>query len=178
MTKTTERHQASQALIDLRAALEVTQQGLAVNFLHCATTTVSRYESFGPPKGNMLLELRAIAKKEAMKATPDKKEKLEEIAERFQRLWLEEVYALLGPDAKSMLIMDPSVQRGMLVAFPQKFGMRAARDFCTLLGHAESDKPQYRDPATKLFKAMEKAAAVGRDAVALQIDDMFSGRNK
>jgi hypothetical protein len=178
LTKNTPRDPASQALITLRTAMELTQQRFAVEVLKCAIGTVSRYESFGAPKGNVLLDLRAIAKKEALEAGAEaekekdeenvdrliaKKDKLDQVADTFQRLWLEEVYALLGDDAKSMLIAGAG--KGMLVAFPgNPVGVRASKDFATLLRHSTltaAEHAEYRNAAIRLFKSMQEAAEAG-----------------
>ena len=167
MSKTAQRDPASQALVDLRAALGVTQQVLAVKFLDCATTTVSRYESFGPPKGDILLTLRRIAHDHGH----------DEIAIRFQNLWLKEVHAALGSFAARTVVVGEFGQTGLLVATLENGpAIRASYDFLTLLQYLESSDEPSRAQAAKLFKAMHDTVRAGLDAVPDQISSAMFGR--
>jgi hypothetical protein len=148
MTKSTERHPASQALIDLRKALgKMTQQDFAVKVLECATTTISRYESFGPPKGDALLKLRAIALKHD----------LVQIAKRFQDLWLEEVNRTLGPGVRTYVMERGS---GLLVAsLPDKEAIEFAEIFLAVLDQLDSkDKDEkFRQNALSILSSTREA---------------------
>ena len=53
----------SQAVIDLRGKMGITQQTLAVEYMHSAITTVARWESSHPPRGEALIRLAELAKK-------------------------------------------------------------------------------------------------------------------
>lgn len=172
-----ERSPASEALIALRKAMTgkkgrpgMTQQDFAVHVLGTSIGTVARYETTEPPKGDVLLKLRSIAKQIRQ----------EDIAETFQRLWLEEVFTLLGQDAKNMLITDPGANRSMLVASVSNGPpLRASHDFLTLVQHYESGKEPYRSAAMAIFKAMQEAASAGvEDPMAKQITDTFYGKHK
>lgn len=78
------RQPVSQALVDLREGLEMSQQRFAVEILNCAVGTVARYETFAPPKGEMLLRLMSIAAEAKMQPQ----------ARVFEEAWREEIDAL------------------------------------------------------------------------------------
>jgi transcriptional regulator with XRE-family HTH domain len=61
--KRPQRHSVSEALIELRALLNETQQQFA-NRLGTAVTTIARYETSRPPKGRVLAQLEQIAQAE------------------------------------------------------------------------------------------------------------------
>jgi len=102
------RHVASQAVIDLRKALALTQQAFAVK-LKSAITTVARWETTHPPHGQTLIRLAEEAQK-ARKAsrgqdgerTPET-QKLIDLMDTFKRLYLDEVFANLGGMEKILL---------------------------------------------------------------------------
>jgi hypothetical protein len=171
MKRKKRRHPASQALIDLRKALgDMTQQDLAVKVLECAVATISRYESFGPPKGEALLKLRDVAHEKG----------LVEIAGRFQELWLAEVYeGMTGIETKTIVINSDEPPSGLLmVSLPDGRAIRAAKDFLTLLQHIASGKEPYKSTAISLFKAMQQAAEAGVKPLEVGIADAFFGKHK
>lgn len=59
------RNPTSNALIELRKAMGMTQAKFAVLVLDTAITTVSRYETTHPPQGDQILRFREIAKEQA-----------------------------------------------------------------------------------------------------------------
>ena len=97
----TQRDAASTAVSDLRLAMGMTQQRFAVEVLKTAITTVARYETTHPPRGDALLRLAKIA------AQND----LLDLAARFRRLHLDEVLSGLHFN----LLVDEQTKTGWLV---------------------------------------------------------------
>lgn len=91
------------AVIALRKALGKTQQTFAVEILKTAITTVARYETSHPPRGEVLLRLSDIAQSHGFS----------DLASEFRFLYLDEVFANLGFN----LISEPfaAEPRGYLV---------------------------------------------------------------
>jgi transcriptional regulator with XRE-family HTH domain len=98
------RSDASEALIALRKAMGKTQQTFAVEVLKTAIGTIARYESSDPPRGDVLLRLRDIAREQGLIGAADE----------FQRIWLQEVHKALGPDVRTILIAEDG--GGLMVA--------------------------------------------------------------
>jgi transcriptional regulator with XRE-family HTH domain len=95
---------ASLALVDLRKAMGLSQQKFAVEILDSAITTVSRYETGNPPpRGSVLLRLREVASERGFP----------EIADRFLRVWLQDIKKALGPDVRAIVMEEGT---GLLVA--------------------------------------------------------------
>ncbi len=80
------RHPASDALIRLRGALAKTQQAFAVEDMRTAVTTVGRWETTHPPRGDVLLRLAEIADKAGEAALRDV----------FRRLYVDDIFARLN----------------------------------------------------------------------------------
>jgi transcriptional regulator with XRE-family HTH domain len=97
----TQRNAASQAVIDLRTALGMSQQRFAVEELSSALNTVARYETTNPPRGEALLRLAKIA--------TDKN--LPEIAAKFRKLRLDEILSALA----NTITVNPDTLEGWLV---------------------------------------------------------------
>jgi len=57
----TDRSRASEALIELRKTMGMTQQRFAVEVLNVAVPTVGRYETSHPPAAKVLLKLAHVA---------------------------------------------------------------------------------------------------------------------
>jgi transcriptional regulator with XRE-family HTH domain len=83
------RGAASRAVIDLRNSLGKTQQEFA-HALKCAISTVARWETKDPPKGDALFQLAEFAKKQGHTY----------LGQHFELMYLDEVRANLGPNAK------------------------------------------------------------------------------
>jgi hypothetical protein len=155
------RSDASQALVRLRESLPgkkgkrgITQQSFATQIYDCAIGTIARWETTDPPAGEALLKLRQIAHEYGLR----------DIADTFQRVWLEEVHRALGHFAARITLIGEPGTAGLLVAtLPAGPGTRAAKDFLTLLQHYESGKEPYKAAAIKIFKAMQDAARTGKD---------------
>src|SRR5712691_930163 len=110
------RHAASDAVIALRQALGLTQQELAVKLLKSAITTVARYETSNPPRGDVLLRFATIAEKK----------KLFVLRDVFRRLYLDDVLANLGFN----ILWDPTTQQGfVLTKFEGLQRYKAAQKF-------------------------------------------------
>ncbi len=55
------RHPISQAVLELRKAMGMTQTTFAIKVLKMAVSTVARFETSTPPRGDVLIKLAAIA---------------------------------------------------------------------------------------------------------------------
>lgn len=65
MRKTSRKRQpASEAVIALRKHMGLTQQRFAVEILLTSITTIARWETGRPPRGEMLLKLSSAAEKQ------------------------------------------------------------------------------------------------------------------
>ena len=95
---------AKRALISLRERMGTTQQAFAAEFLKSAVTTVARYETSNPPRGEVLLKLSDIARANG----------IADIADEFRFLYLDEIIGNLGFE---MIVSNPaeSRKRGYLV---------------------------------------------------------------
>jgi len=77
---------ASEALVSLRKAMEKTQTDFAVGVLKCAISTLARYETSDPPRGEVLLKLADIAARNQHSV----------LADTFRRIYLDEVFEKFG----------------------------------------------------------------------------------
>jgi transcriptional regulator with XRE-family HTH domain len=103
MRQNKQRHPASEALIELREALGMSQQDFAVTELKSALNTVGRYETTNPPRGDTLLRLAEIAERRS----------LPKIAARFRRLHSDQLLSDTG--LKNALSIDPQTGKGWLL---------------------------------------------------------------
>ncbi len=89
------RFPASDAILDLREALGVTQPEFAQIF-GSGRSSVARWETSDPPHGITLLELSKLARERAaFYKDPKTAQKFFDIAANFRRIYLEEVFATL-----------------------------------------------------------------------------------
>ena len=87
------RHPASDALLDLREALDKTQPELAA-MMELSRSRVALWETSDPPRGETLLRLAQIAKQSAIgKHGPTLGKRLGEIESKFFGLYMEEIMA-------------------------------------------------------------------------------------
>ncbi len=100
MTRRKRRHAASAAVIALRQAMGMTQQRFAVVALKTAITTVGRYETTHPPRGEALLHLAKIADQNDL---PD-------LAHRFRRLHWDDLLS-----AYEGITLDAEANAGWLI---------------------------------------------------------------
>ena len=124
------RDTASTALVALRTAMGKTQQQFAVEVLKTAITTVARYETSHPPRGEVLLRLATIANEAAHGRPLKVAEPLLELAGVFHGLYFEEVLRNFGAKTDFLVSIPKTATRpavGYLVSRiedPEK--MRAA----------------------------------------------------
>jgi hypothetical protein len=81
-----QRSAGSEAVFALRNAMGKTQQTFAVEVLNIAISTIGRWETWDPPKGDALLRLAEIADTNGHR----------EIRDRFRELYLDDVLPRLG----------------------------------------------------------------------------------
>jgi transcriptional regulator with XRE-family HTH domain len=80
-----QRNATSQAVVNLRKAMGKTQQEFAVFVLDCAISTLARYETSDPPRGEALLKLAEVASSNG----------LDGLANSFKGFYLGEVASTL-----------------------------------------------------------------------------------
>jgi transcriptional regulator with XRE-family HTH domain len=104
------RHAASQAVIELRQAMGMTQQQFAVQVLGTAVTTVARYETSHPPSGKMLVTLSDIAMEQSHKVRgTDAGRELNRLFGLFRALYLDDVRRTLSkPWDGTLYFSDPA----------------------------------------------------------------------
>ena len=96
------RNEISAAVVALRKALGgLTQQQLASDVLHCAISSVARWETSDPPRGKILRDLARVAQENA----------LHDLATTFERFYLTE-----SLPKGTRIVWDIPAQRGYLTA--------------------------------------------------------------
>ena len=92
------RNAASRALIALREEMGKTQQQFAVEVLDTTVTTMGRYETTHPPRGEVLLTLARIAEESALSKVSEQQKQIRLLALRdaFREMYLEQVAENLG----------------------------------------------------------------------------------
>lgn len=142
------RDAASEALISLRKAMGKTQQTFAVEVLKTAIGTVARYETSDPPRGDVLLRLSDIARKNGF----------HELSSEFELLYLDGVQKKLG----SRLIVIPPTEsepaRGYLnVALSGIAAITSARAFLGLLDQCNHPNEEFRRMAASALSTLRAA---------------------
>jgi transcriptional regulator with XRE-family HTH domain len=163
------RDAASQALIELRNKMGLTQAGLAIAYLKTAVTTVAKYETSHRPPTEMLLRLSEIANEHAP-----------ELAGQFKIFYLEDVLKAVGNQVT--WIGNKESARGFVTAsLSGDIAIRGAMHFLTLAERARCNPEANDDPAVKAaakklkedaisaFSALQAAAEKGSDPLAISI---------
>jgi hypothetical protein len=158
------RDAASEALISLRKAMGKTQQTFAVEVLKTAIGTVARYETSDPPRGEVLLRLRDIARNH----------EFHELAIKFELLYLDGVQKNLG----SRLILIPATEsepaHGYLnVALPSAAALAGARVFIGLLDQLDDPNEEVRSDAASALLALRAAWQKHQDPGLRDLHDRF-----
>jgi transcriptional regulator with XRE-family HTH domain len=89
----TSRADTSEALVELRRAMNMSQAQFAVLVLDVAITTVARYETSHAPEGDLILRLARIAEDRARASAKGTAEQLAfvRLGSRFRELYLKDV---------------------------------------------------------------------------------------
>lgn len=155
------RDPASVALIELRQALNKTQRDFAAEFLHTTATTVARYETHSPPRGDVLLQLADIAKQEAdsPRIKLSRRMQLQEISETFESLYINNSRERLDPNKH--VWTSHGLDRYALL-FRRMTGSReiAAGMYCSLI--LDVIASDYKTVSDKYFKALKDLAIKSR----------------
>jgi transcriptional regulator with XRE-family HTH domain len=139
-----QRHAASQAVIDLRAALNKTQAQFAVETMKTAVTTVGRWETSHPPRGEALLRLAEVAAHS----------KDSSLAGEFYELYLLDVIAHLPFDLLLARATETQPNRGFLIEkligddelkLAREFVNKLQRMRLTARGKAQREKEQQHE---------------------------------
>jgi transcriptional regulator with XRE-family HTH domain len=144
------RDKTSTALIALRAASGQTQQEFAVEVLKTAVTTIARYESTHPPRGEVLLRLADIA---------DQRRRFD-LADVFRHSYLEQALKTINSRLFSVRSMDAHKTRGYLIARLQgQEENRAADNFLLLIAGSRATDPKLKAIAAEAFDQIAEAAS-------------------
>jgi transcriptional regulator with XRE-family HTH domain len=156
-----QRDAASQTLIDLRTKLGKSQASFAVEVMKTAVTTVARWETNGPPRGEVLIRLRDIAREH----------RLYELASRFELIYRQEMEK---PLPSSRLTWVPATANGLLtVPLAHESALGAAQDFMILLAQLDSPDPKIKRNAVSAFAVLRKAARRLENPAVGEIQDAF-----
>jgi hypothetical protein len=138
-------HKAKRALIALRKALGKTQQAFAVEILKTAITTVARYETSHPPRGEVLLRLADIALSNGHA----------DLAGEFRFIYLDEILKNLKFDT----IIDPVGRRGYLLSkLSGPDEIELAQSFLWIKSGLDSTVPEIKQRALEASSFLKKAA--------------------
>lgn len=143
------RAAASDGMVALRKALNMTQAEFAVLVLKTAVTTIARYETTHPPEGDLICRLEQIAEEH----------NLFELRDRFRELYAEEVLSKLA----FTILMRPKSdeEREHAYLFTRVNGRDAillAQYFLTVAEALNSEVQGERESALDALGAMQKAA--------------------
>jgi transcriptional regulator with XRE-family HTH domain len=155
------RNAVSVALVELRKAMQMTQQRFAVEVLRTAIGTVARYETSDPPRGEVLLRLAAIAYE---LKRPD-------LARIFERAWLEQLPKTRGSHLTTNLTTGVS---HLVAHISGRAAHAGAQAFMHILTQLESHDPKVRSNAQTALKSLEVAARRFDDPIVGEIQDAFS----
>jgi hypothetical protein len=152
------RNAASAAVIALRKALGMTQQAFAVEVLKTAITTIARYETSHPPRGDALLRLASAA--EDRMRTSAHGEDLLRLRDEFRRLYIEEVLSSLG---FSLLMAPRSDADGgpygyLLLKLDGLEQLGAAQSFLSVIATLKSTDAERQKIATSALRSLKQAA--------------------
>jgi hypothetical protein len=172
------RHAASNAVAALRKAVGKIQTNFAVEDLKVAVSTLARYETSTPPRGDVLLQLAAIADREASSRSGVEQHQFVELRETFRFLFLADVRKTLGFDLVVYHATKDQPAHGVaLTGLEGPEELRAAHSFISLLSMSRSRDPAFRKIALAEFDSMGKAAEKrhGNDPVVGKVHDAVFG---
>lgn len=159
---------ASQALKALRKALGMTQTTFAVTVAHLAVTTVARYETSHPPKGDVLLRLAAIAEREAENVQHSAAARctLADCRDLFRATFNEEIFPKIGTGL---------IQGGnggyLLLRLEGEEEISFARDFLETIRASHSNDPSKAQLAREALEELRSAGATVAELLAREVVD-------
>jgi hypothetical protein len=144
------RDAASDALVALRKGMGKTQQTFAVEVLKTAITTIARYESSNPPpRGEVLLRLRDVAREHG----------LHELSNRFELLFMEDILGKLTyrltrfPATETHPAYGIGIQR-----LEGELALSSMYDYQKILGELNSPDPATKQNAVSTLAALHRGA--------------------
>lgn len=159
------RSAASDALIELRKAMGKTQQTFAVEVLKTAIGTVARYETADPPKGEVLLRLRDIAREQG----------LYELASRFELIHRKEMLKSLVSELAWIPATETSPTHGHLdVVLPDELAVQAGQAFLLLVSQLGSTDKKIKRNAITALSSLQSAVRKFENLAVAEIQDTFS----
>jgi transcriptional regulator with XRE-family HTH domain len=161
------RDAASDAVIELRTAMGMTQAQFAVREMKTAVTTVARWETTHPPRGETLLRLAGVAGRRARRQVLAGAfmHKMLELRDTFRVLYAEQVHRNLGVE----LMTVPAGYGYLLKKLEGPEEWAAAASFMCLLSGFRSTDPETKQAAVAGFKAMREACTA--NPILSQIQD-------
>lgn len=159
------RHAANDAVAALRKAMGLTQTSFAVEVMKVAISTLARYETSTPPRGDVLLQLASIAGREALECRPEQRTRFVELRDTFRVLYFKDSFEEKGFNSHASFSFShlpgggPDI--GFLVVKTETDDERIAADsFLTvfLRGLRNNTNPGANKTAVAAMKALRTAA--------------------
>jgi hypothetical protein len=148
-----QRSAVSWAMVRLRRALGKSQTSFAVEDLKVAVSTLARYETSTPPRGNVLLELAKIAERE----------NLTELRDEFRDVFIDELAVSLTSDRSFIHVVRPGDDRPayghLLMDLEGLEELDAASEFVNIIEATRSADPAVKKRAEIAIKSLSRAAA-------------------
>jgi hypothetical protein len=159
-TKGKERDKASQALIDLRIAMGMSQGEFADNVMGLSEISIARYETSHPPRGEQLIRFAEIADQQGRLAKDNHRRQYSfaMIADRFRVLY---VAGLVDSAPAQLTMVRASTEEPehgyLLTKVEGEQGLRSAQNYLSILAALRSSSKAARAIAEKLVDQMEEA---------------------
>jgi hypothetical protein len=158
------RNAASEVLITMRSRMGKSQASFAVEVMKTAVTTVARWETHGPPSGDLLLRLRDIATEHHF----------HDLADRFELLYREETQKPLRSNITRVLATEDSPEHGHLTAtLPSKLALEAAQALVLLLAQLDSPDPKIKQNALSTLSSLRAGVRRFENPAVGQMQDAF-----
>lgn len=145
----TTRNAASDALIELRKGMGLTQQRFAVEVLKSSIGTVARYETNDPPRGDVLVRLSVIARQHGFP----------ELSSRFEYLFMDEVLGKLSYRLSTFPATGTRPRCGIGVQrLEGELALSSMYDYQKILGELNSPDPATKQNAVSTLAALHRGA--------------------
>lgn len=140
-----------------------TQQTFAVDVLNTAIGTIARYETSDPPRGEVLLRLRDIARQQG----------LNELSTRFELLFMEGILEKLTYRLTTFPATETRPVYGIgVLRLKGELALSSMYDYQKILGQLDSSDSAIRQSAVSALAALRRSARKTDDP-ADEIHDAF-----
>jgi hypothetical protein len=160
------RDAASEALIALRTAMEMTQAQFAVQVVDTAVTTIARWETTHPPQGDLLLRLGEIARQQGMPPLRD----------FFRGLYAKEVLGKLGFDLMMIPKTETEAEHGYLMFRLEGIDeIRGAQRLMDIIWRRRSPDPESRKAGAAELSSLLESGNTPVDKIRAAVMPHISG---